>query len=172
MNFCCLFEDDRMTLTETLMAVFQDWGVFGLFFWSFVSATIVPVGSEPLLSAMLVTPGANFWWLILVATVGNLLGAYTTYWVGYEGTDHFLYKYFDVGEERMEKAHRYFSKYGAWVLLFTWLPLFGDVFVLIAGMTRYDLIKFSVLTFIGKFIRYLLFGTTFAAILTEFLRHI
>lgn len=49
-----------------------------LFFWSFLAATIFPVGSEPALVA-LTRSGERIWLLFAIATLGNYLGACTTY---------------------------------------------------------------------------------------------
>ena len=52
-----------------------------LFYWSFLAATILPLGSEPALFA-LVMRGHSLWTETAVATAGNVLGACTTYWLG------------------------------------------------------------------------------------------
>ena len=52
-----------------------------LFGWSFLAATILPLGSEPALFAM-VARGHSVSAAVAVATAGNYLGACTTYWVG------------------------------------------------------------------------------------------
>ncbi|MCL2550459.1 MAG: hypothetical protein FWE78_06025, partial [Methanimicrococcus sp.] len=49
-----------------------------------------------------------------------------------------------------------FEKYGAWLLLFTSIPVIGDVFPFVGGAVKYDFKKFSILIFIGKFVRFAL----------------
>jgi membrane protein YqaA with SNARE-associated domain len=52
--------------------------LLGLFFWSFLAATILPLGSEPALAAIVNRRDALAL-PVTIATLGNYLGACTTY---------------------------------------------------------------------------------------------
>lgn len=113
-----------------------------LFGWSFLAATLVPVGSEPAL-ALLVRREYPFWPLVLVATAGNYLGACTTYWLAKKA----------VGD-RASRAARLIAERGAPALLLSWVPILGDAIVAAAGAARVPFGAFTVWTVIGKFARY------------------
>ena len=54
-----------------------------LFAAAFVSATLLPVGSEPALFGLLKLNPDLFWSAVLVATAGNTLGGMLDWWLGY-----------------------------------------------------------------------------------------
>src|SRR3954471_22764657 len=60
------------------------YGLSTLFVVSFVSATLLPLGSEPALFG-LIKLNPDLWWsAVLVATAGNTLGGMFDWWLGYE----------------------------------------------------------------------------------------
>ena len=124
-----------------------------LFFISFLSATIFPLGSEALLLYDL-TLDLNIILLFLVATVGNTFGSFVNYYIGLKG-EHFLQRKKILKKEKVLKTKRYFDKYGSYCLLFSWVPIIGDPITIVAGMLRYKFTKFIYLTLISKGIRYL-----------------
>ncbi|MBJ7537396.1 YqaA family protein [Marinomonas transparens] len=127
-----------------------------VFVVSFLSATILPLGSEAVLlyySNEVVASIALLW---LWASLGNTLGGLTNWFLGaflirYEGK-----KWFPIKPRARHKAQRFFNRYGVWVLLFTWLPVVGDAIALAAGVFRTPLKYFLPLVFIGKAARYAL----------------
>lgn len=64
-------------------------------------------------------------------------------------------KYLRIDRHDLETAEKYFSKYGSYVLLFTWVPLIGDAITVTGGLMKLKFRIFAVLVFIGKFLRYL-----------------
>jgi membrane protein YqaA with SNARE-associated domain len=89
----------------------------------------------------------------MVASVGNYLGSCTTYLIGLKGRDYI--KYLRIEPKEIEKAEKYFARYGSFVLLFTWVPLIGDVLTVTGGLLRLRFSIFTVFVFTGKFLRYL-----------------
>lgn len=140
-------------MLEYLESTFLNYGYAGLFTASFLASTVFPFGSEGLLT-LLVYRNFNIYAVVVVASVGNFLGACTSYFIGLKGRGH-AKRYLNVGSEDIEKAEKYFSKYGPYVLLFTWLPFIGDVFTVASGLLRLRFLVFSVFVFTGKFLRYL-----------------
>ncbi len=140
-------------MLESLQDVLLNYGYFGLFLASFLASTILPFGSEGIL-VFLVYEKFNIPALVLVASAGNYLGACTSYYIGLKGRS-FAERYLSIDPGNLEKAEKYFSKYGASVLLFTWLPVIGDAFTVFSGLLRFKFWIFSVLVFTGKFLRYL-----------------
>jgi len=123
-----------------------------LFFVSFISATLFPMGSEAVLLYDL-SLGYSLFLLWLVATTGNTLGSLLNYWLGLKG-EVFLEKRGYLSGEKMQKAYRRFEKWGGWVLLLSWMPIIGDPLTFIAGVLRYDLRKFVMIVSLAKGMRY------------------
>jgi len=133
--------------------VLTSYGYPSLFFLSFLASTLLPLGSEWLLAAMLLQrhdPVA----VVLVATVGNYLGASTSYWIGICGGSLLAEKLLRIDAASRERAERFFVRYGSWSLLLSWLPVVGDPLCLAGGLLRIPYIRFSVLVATGKFVRY------------------
>ncbi|APW64330.1 hypothetical protein LPB137_00045 [Poseidonibacter parvus] len=126
---------------------------FILFLSAFVSATLIPFGSEALLIYD-IKEGYNIYYLLFFATLGNFLGSLFNYFLGLKG-EEFLIKKNLVKEKSILKTKNYFDKYGSICILFSWLPLIGDPITFIAGVLKYNLKLFILLVVIAKFLRYL-----------------
>lgn len=129
------------------------YGLPALFVISFLASTLVPLGSEWLLVA-LVVDGTSLQTVVLVATVGNYLGACLMYGIGFLGLGYVTEKLLRINKQKQAKALQLFNRYGTWALLFTWLPVVGDPLCLISGGSRFHFLPFSLLVFTGKFLRY------------------
>lgn len=130
----------------------NDYGYAGLFLSSFISSTILPLSSESVV-VFLLASRFNPVLIVLVATVGNYLGSCTTYYIGRMGRGA-LRKYLKPDDSKLGNAEATFKKYGSPVLFFSWFPVIGDAFVMAAGLLKLDFMRFSLLVFTGKFLRY------------------
>jgi membrane protein YqaA with SNARE-associated domain len=124
-----------------------------LFFTALIAATLFPLSSEALLVTLLVQ-GYSPILLWLVATSGNLLGSCINWYLGRQCLHWQHKKWFPVKPAQLERAQEHFQRYGLFSLLFAWLPVVGDPLTFIAGIMRVSLLKFFVLVFIGKGLRY------------------
>lgn len=124
-----------------------------LFLLSFLASTILPIGSEWLLVVMLVQ-GFSRDQLVLTASLGNFLGACTTYFIGMRGSEAIIRSVLRIDPGKLTRAGRMYEKYGTWSLLFSWLPVVGDPLCLLAGIFRVGFGRFSLLVFVGKVARY------------------
>ncbi|MFY1112110.1 MAG: YqaA family protein [Methanosarcinaceae archaeon] len=140
------------TMLEFLYDLIAEYAYINLFVLSFLASTILPFGAEAFLVA-LVYQGFNPFFVVMVATIGNFLGACTTYYIGLKGRGA-LDKYFSPSEEKLAKSERLFKKYGVYTLLLTWVPGIGDVITMAAGLMNLPFVVFSVLVFAGKLGRY------------------
>lgn len=127
----------------------------GLFAAAFVAATLLPAQSELLLGGMIASGDYSVPLLILAATAGNILGS-TANWV----LGRYFYhlrerRWFPIKKARLEKAERWYHKYGRWSLLLSWAPIIGDPLTLLAGILREPISSFLVIVAIAKFGRYL-----------------
>lgn len=138
---------------ESLGTILLDYGYQGLFLASFLASTILPFGSEGIL-IYLVQKNFNIPALILVASAGNFLGACTGYYIGSKGRI-IVEKYLKIKPKELDRAEEFFTRYGSYTLLFTWLPFIGDAITVMGGLFRLDFRIFSVFVFTGKFLRYM-----------------
>ncbi len=123
-----------------------------LFFVAFVSATLLPLGSEALLLYQL-SEGHIVLLLWGVATLGNTLGSIFNYWLGLKG-EAYLEKKGYLSAQKMQKARAMFSKYGGGTLLLSWVPVIGDPLTFIAGVLGYNFRYFTLIVFLAKGLRY------------------
>ncbi len=123
-----------------------------LFISAFVSATLIPFGSEALLIYD-IKEGFDVVTLLFVATLGNSLGSIVNYFLGLKGEEYLIKKNF-LKEKSIIKTKNYFDKYGAICILFSWLPIIGDPITFIAGILKFNLKLFILLVIIAKFLRY------------------
>jgi len=128
----------------------MDWT---LFFSALISSTLFPGGSEAVLLYRL-HEGGDAMVLVLVATVGNVLGSLITYAMGRLGNEAVHRKWLRMDEEKVARAEHWFRKYGQVSLVFAWLPIVGDPLCLVAGLLKSPMIWFVVLVTIGKAARY------------------
>ena len=128
--------------------------LLGLFASAFLAATILPFSSEAVLAALAVTDGADVVLLWAVASTGNVLGAVVNWLLGRFCLHFQDRRWFPVKPPELERAQRWFSRYGVWSLLFAWVPIVGDPLTVVAGLMRVKLSWFLVLVAIGKAGRY------------------
>lgn len=120
---------------------------------AFLAATIVPFASEIALTGALAAGGAVHW-LVLVATLGNSLGAVVNWAVGRFIERFRDRRWFPANREQLERAQAWFRRYGIWSLLFAWLPVVGEPLTVVAGAMRVHIAPFLILVAIGKGLRY------------------
>lgn len=138
---------------ELLSAITDSPGLPALFLLSFLAATILPIGSEWLL-IILIIKGFSPANVVITASVGNFLGACTTYMIGMWGSDFFIRTILRISDQQLARAKTMYAKYGVWSLLLSWIPVIGDPLCLLAGLFRVGFDRFSLMVFIGKFCRY------------------
>jgi membrane protein YqaA with SNARE-associated domain len=120
-----------------------DASLWTLFFGSFLAATIVPIGSEVMLLAVLAVHPSLVWPAVIVATIGNTLGALTSYAIGRCIT------------ARVPERHAgWLKRYGVPALLLSWLPFVGDALCVAAGWLRLPLWRSTLAMAVGRGARY------------------
>lgn len=125
-----------------------------LFISAFAAATILPAQSEALLAYQVsISPDAVVQ-LIAVATLGNVLGATFNWCLGRLTENLRAKKWFPVNEKQLQKAERFYGRYGRYSLLLSWVPIIGDPITIVAGILREPLLSFVLLVTIAKCARY------------------
>ena len=129
-----------------LADTFGEASLAALFLYSFLSATLLPGGSEIALAALLAAQPSAFWNALLLATLGNTLGGMTSYACG-----RFLPQRPGLLDS---KAGRALHRHGAPALLLSWVPVVGDLLCVAAGWMRIHWIAAAAWIAVGKFVRY------------------
>jgi len=132
----------------------QDIGfeVGGLFISAFISSTIAPGGSEAVLAYMVAAGHYQVELLVVVATIGNTLGAMTTWGLGVLAAKKFPVA--TLLSEKKQKALDVVRKKGIWMLFFTWLPLVGDALCFAGGWLKLPFFRACLIILLGKLGRY------------------
>lgn len=125
-----------------------------LFMAALVAATILPAQSEAVLVGLILKGGHPVWLLVLIASVGNILGSIIN-WVLGRGIERFRdRRWFPVKGPALDRAQGWYRRYGKWSLLGSWLPIVGDPLTVVAGVMREPLPIFILLVAIAKTARY------------------
>jgi len=119
---------------------------------SFLSATLLPGSSEALLIALLIAKKTSVYGLLLAASLGNTLGGLTNILIGRllplkrQGRWH-------------DTAMTWLHRLGPAALLFSWLPVIGDLLCVLAGWLRFAWLPAMLFLAIGKTLRYIVIAT-------------
>ena len=128
-------------------------GLSTVFLVAFISATLLPIGSEPAVFGLIKINPDMFWPAVLVASAGNTLGGAVTWWMGY-GAEQ-AYEHMSHHKPRHARAIRWIERFGAKACLLSWLPVVGDPLCAVAGWLKMPFWPCLFYMAIGKFGRYL-----------------
>jgi len=126
-----------------------------LFTSSFASSTILPGHSEITLIALITQKKYEVFYLVVFASLGNILGSVLNWYLGLYFLKFKNKKWFPFKENQINKVSKSYLKYGKWSLLLSWVPFIGDVLTLVAGMFRVPLNQFVVIVSVAKVSRYI-----------------
>ena len=121
--------------------------LFALFVSSFLSATLLPGGSEAALFAVLRAYPETIWTALVVASAGNTLGGMVTFGMGW------LLPQTHVQTQQLKHVEK-LRLYCTPVLMLAWVPLIGDALCLAAGWLRLNWWQSAMFMVLGKFARY------------------
>ena len=139
------------------METYIAWGYLGLFLASFLAATVIPLSSEIVLTALI----ANHYPVALsltVATLGNWLGGMSSYFLGRLGRWQVLERYFGVSKSRVETFKKRIENRGGFLAFFCWLPIVGDIIAIGLGFFKIEWLKVGFWMLVGKAIRYMIWA--------------
>lgn len=128
-------------------------GLLGLFIGTFLAATLIPFPSELTVIAAYEV-GLPVTQVLIVATVGNLLGGLTNYFIGYYSHSDKLIKRFRLNQTKIDNWEQRLGKWGIYLGLISWVPIVGDPMVAVLGFFRVKFIPLALMMLIGKFGRY------------------
>jgi membrane protein YqaA with SNARE-associated domain len=130
-----------------------EFGLSTVFIISFISATLLPLGSEPAVFGLITLNPSLFWSTIVVATAGNTLGGVVDWWMGY-GAHKVTDKY--KHSSTHSKALKWLERIGSKACLLSFLPIVGDPLCTVAGWLKLPFWPCVMYMAVGKFLRYVI----------------
>jgi membrane protein YqaA with SNARE-associated domain len=134
------------------MLALPQFGLSTVFIVALVSATLLPLGSEPVVFGLVKLNPDMFWPAVLVATAGNSVGGAISWWMGYAAER--TYEHIAHRPPRELRVLAWLQRFGPKACLLSWLPVVGDPLCAIAGWLRLDFWPCVFYMAIGKFLRY------------------
>lgn len=128
-----------------------EYGLSTVFVVSFVSATLLPLGSEPAVFGLIKLNPQLFWPTIAVATVGNTLGGMTSWWLG--SAAHGMVDRYRHSATHL-RALDWLQRLGPKACVLSFLPIIGDPLCAVAGWLRMPALPCAGWMALGKFGRY------------------
>lgn len=147
--------DITAPLVNWVTEVIGSYGVWAVFILMVLESACIPVPSEAIMlfGGFLAGQGKTTLFAVIVAGVaGNVVGSWIAYWVGLKkGRDWALqWHWLHITPERLDKADRWFERYGSWaVLIARMLPIIRTFISFPAGVSRMPFWRFTILTVIG-----------------------
>ena len=129
-----------------------EYGLSTVFLVAFVSATLLPMGSEPAVFGLVKLSPDLFWPAIGVATLGNTLGGMLSWWMGL-GAHHVVDRYRHSATHL--RALDWLQHIGPPACFLSFLPVIGDPLCAVAGWLRLPLLPCAAWMLVGKLARYL-----------------
>ena len=148
---------------DSIIAFLIDYGYMGMAISAFLAASILPFSSEAVMVGLLAA-GLDMWALVAWGTVGNVLGSMFNYSIGRMGKMEWIEKYLHTKPEDLERAKRFMRGRGAWMGLFSCVPVIGDVITIALGLMRANITIFIVSVTISKLVRYIVLMVTAGAL--------
>jgi membrane protein DedA with SNARE-associated domain len=134
-------------------------GYAALILFGFLEAACIPISSEITFgfAGVLAYQGhLNLALVIIIGSLAELAGSYTSYWVGRLGGKplvHRLGRYVLVTESDIDRAERFLTGRGAWAVpVGRMLPFIRAFTSIVAGLVRIPAARFGVLSLIGTVI--------------------
>jgi membrane protein YqaA with SNARE-associated domain len=140
------------------------YGLSSVFVVSFVSATLLPMGSEPFVYGLVELNPSLFWPTIAVATIGNTLGGAVTWWMGL--ASHKVVDKYQHSKHHL-RALAWLERLGPKACLLAWLPVVGDPLCAVAGWLKLPFWPCLGYMAIGKGARYITMTAALMGIFTS-----
>ena len=128
-----------------------EFGLSTVFVVAFISATLLPMGSEPVLFGLIKLNPELFWPGVLVATAGNTLGGAVSWGMGL-GAHQAVDKW--RGSATHVRALNWLERFGPKACVLSWLPVVGDPLCAVAGWLKFPFWPCVAYMALGKFLRY------------------
>ena len=131
----------------------------GLFLSAFLAATLVPAQSELTLGYLVINTDYSMVLMVTVASLGNTIGATINWFIGLGIVRSVIRSEKIKTSTRYRTGIKWFTKYGKWTLLLSWVPFIGDPITVIAGLLKVPLKTFLLIVALAKTSRYVIVAT-------------
>lgn len=145
-----------------------EFGLTTVFVIALLSATLLPMGSEPAVVGLLQLHPDLFWPTVLVATAGNTVGGTISWWMGrgaqraWQAAQRQRHSPPHIPRQRPvrtltrheRRARVWLRRWGPKTCLLSWLPVVGDPLCAVAGWLHLPFWPCVGYMAIGKFLRY------------------
>jgi len=141
-----------------MILLIKTFGYLGIFLLSLISTSTLFL-PFPLYSIVTIASalGMRPFLVSIFSALGMTIGELTGYLVGVGGGSFIEKKHKSI----IKKFENFFKRFGILTIsLFAFLPFPFDIIGIMAGMGKYDIKKFFLATFIGKFFKALLLSYT------------
>ncbi len=135
-----------------LLLALPKYGLSTVFVVSFISATLLPLGSEPVVFGLVKLNPELFWPAIVVATIGNTMGGAVSWAMGL--ASHKVLDRYHHSKHHL-RALDWLERIGPKACLLSWLPGVGDPLCAVAGWLKLPFWPCVAYMAVGKFLRYL-----------------
>ncbi len=150
-------------ISSSIIHLIQSTGYLGIFILMTLESALIPIPSEitmPFAGFLAAQGSLSFTLVVFAGAIGNLMGSLIAYYIGYFLEENVILKnvkkygkFVLISEHDLEKANKWFGKYGdRIVFLSRLLPAVRTFISLPAGIFEMNIWKFSIYTFIGSLI--------------------
>jgi membrane protein DedA with SNARE-associated domain len=151
------------SVTDSLVTlathIIRDLGLAGVTLLTLTSGVVGAPGSEPtmLFAGFNVSEGhLSLFGIIVFGVLGDMIGASIAYAIGYWGREELVDRHgnkLHVSKQRLDRAHRWFERYGAPVIVISrFIPFARAAFPYAAGVARMGYVRFVTFATIGSII--------------------
>lgn len=147
-------------MDQIIVSIVERLGLFGIALLMALENVFPPVPSEAIMgsAALAIERGTfGYWEILIVATIGTLVGNYLWFWLGhkwgYERLGPFIDRWgrwLTLEWEDVEAASQFFRKHGHWVVfILRATPVMRTMISLPAGLAHMNPVKFCLFTAAG-----------------------
>ena len=146
---------DAWTQSLLTALALPQFGLSTVFVIALVSATLLPLGSEPVVFGLVKLDPTLFWPAVLVASAGNTIGGAITWWMGYGAEKLYEQVQHQTFQARFHtRALQWLERLGPRACLLSWVPFVGDPLCAVAGFLKLPFWPCVAYMAIGKLARY------------------
>lgn len=141
----------------------QIYGLLAVFIFMALESALIPIPSEitmPFAGFLASRNLLNFWEVVFVGALANLVGSLIAYYLGYFKGEAWTIKFIKrwghlilIKEDEFVRAKKWLNNFGLQVAFFSRLmPVVRTYISLPSGISKVNVYKFSIFTFLGSLI--------------------
>ena len=143
-------------LSQYITLLMEKTGYITVFITMVMESMVLPVPSEAVMpfAGFLIADGKfTFLFVIVISTLGSLVGSLISYSIGYYGEKALIHKYGKfllLDAEELEATDRFFNKHGdVTIFICRFIPVVRHLISIPAGIAEMNIFKFAIFTILG-----------------------